>query len=465
MKTHTVSLRIGNPVPLTELASHCELELNALKKLLCDEIRHHFYAFGTTPYFVEFSREFNDYVLRAGPVIGRIVCGRLVIEISPKFQHLEIGKCLQLAHYSQALQLVNHSSQISPDLVSDLDPISGVDYFAQAFLNAVQDCVNSGLIQRSSEVVEPDRDFAGKLEVSRHVELGANPLEPIVRKKKRSHDGIFNSVLKSALMVCKETCGSPGIRGLSNSLLLQFQDCEDLRDLDEALNTRFRSSVRRVDYEHALALAEIILTGFDPNSDSETGFTPNFTINLDVLFEVFCAFEISNRISEEHFSVSLQETTSHNITPKLDAKDICPDVVVKPYNEGHRTVVLDTKNKFSLSSSDTSYISNSDVFQIVYYSIRYGSNVGVLLYPGDKDSRTQYPIPGSEGSTAYERKRKNAVEKMHSSGKDIFVIQTPAEFYLVTWRIDLSGTLHDTKKSVAELCQFVTDVSAEEILN
>ena len=210
----------------------------------------------------------------------------------------------------------------------------------------------------------------------------------------------------------------------------------------------------------------LILNGFKSKIGGDKSFSPYFTINLDYLFEKYCAFEIGKLMANKSCQVLIQQSNNHNFIPGLDAKKICPDIIVKSTQEvDSRCIIVDTKNKFSLSTEDNTSISNSDIFQIFYYAMAFKSNIGILLYPGDNRTATTYPIMGSEGLNSYKIKRNNKINEMLQSGKDIFCMNNGAHvFYLVTWRINLSDTLKDTRQSIAELCQFIADAATNKIL-
>jgi 5-methylcytosine-specific restriction enzyme subunit McrC len=448
------SLRIGKPISIDYIAVEAGLSLDETKSLVSSEIKKHYSSYGNEPFSIEYSRNSDGYILRARSSVGKLDCGVFYITIHPKFENLDLGKCLQLAHYSQSYNLVQHNNQICEELVSEEDVLQGIDYFALSFVSTVQDCINDGLIQVFSASEKTDPELKGKLVVAKHVNNGGNPLEPITQINSRSINCHVNQILKAALLRCIDKCEHNHIRTLASGLLISFKDCGDPVDTDFL---EMKSSIPRPDYDRALALAEVILNGFSSSEGDAESFAPCFTMDLDKIFEGYCSYEIRKILTEAKFEVISQDKKNHRFSPSLVCKNISPDIVVRCLEPSGRTVILDSKNKFSLLSDSETSISNSDIFQIYYYAKSYGSNVGILIYPGSSANYTRFPIKSAEGAAAYLKKQSQRINQMMQSGNDIFKLDIgeSQDFYLVLWRLNLSGSLHETRKSVAELCMFI----------
>jgi|GEM_PF-1693223 len=462
-----ISLRIGNEITIPEVAEACGIfDDFQIKSLLERKIREYYALFGSEPYCIEYSRKKDSYIIRANSTIGIVNCDFFILEILPKFETLMIGKCLQMAHSSSSNNLVNHNNDICESNISDSDILNGVDYFALALNSAIQDCINGGLITSFTFYTRPDPELKGHLNINRHISTGANPLAPQTIKNSRTEDCKINSILKMALEICIIECNNHAIKSISSSLIRSFKDVSTIPVENLNISIDEITSIPRPDYERALALSEIILNGFTSTKGGRDSFTPYFTINLDYLFERYCSFEIENLMNKISYQVFVQSEKKHDFSPSIDAKKICPDIIVKSTQDSdHRSIIIDTKNKFSLSSDENISISNNDIYQIFYYSLTFQTNVGVLLYPGDDKISTSYPIMGSEGKVKYEAKRNKKIKEMLESGKDIFCKENDNQvFYLVIWRVNLSGTLQDTKESIVEFCQFIADVSTNKIL-
>ena len=100
-----------------------------------------------------------------------------------------------------------------------------------------------------------------------------------------------------------------------------------------------------------------------------------------------------------------------------------------------------------------------------YYAETLQSDCAVLVYPGNGQSHNKYPIKGSESESSYQSKRQRSLEAMLNEGNCIYSLpkNDSSNFHLVIWRINLTGTLKDTRYSMAQLGQFLADLLSAEI--
>ena len=471
--THDIPVviaKVGEALPLSKIADEDPTLGEAeIKILLEGQIREHYSLFGIDPFKLEYSRPIEGYLLRPNAVVGLINCGSFILQISSKFEDVEIGKWLQLAHYASATSLVNHNNDVTETAVSDQDSLVGLDYFVLSLVSAVYDCVNQGLLYENANWHGPDPNFRGKLHVANHVKDGASPYQVQTVQRIKNTNCLPNAVIRTALDICIAKCANEKLRGLCTGLLPHFAQARSLTQENAKIECDYVSSIPRPDYEKALALSKIIIDGFFAEEGETESFIPYYTIDLDKLFESFVSFDIRAMLRPEAYRVVLQGTKPHPIVPNLATNFISPDIIVEPMLAAeHKAIILDAKNKYSLvETSGAPKIANPDIYQMVYYCLALDTNVAILVYPGNAKNHTKYPIPGSEGKAKYESKRKKALEKMFESGNCAFKFRAKSAepgIYLIAWRLNLSGTLRSTRESVAQLCQFVADCSSGEIL-
>ena len=462
-----IRLSISEEVTLDEIANRAGIaEESKVRLVLESKIHEHYALYGHEPYEIRFNRKRKGYVVKANSTIGLVDCGEFILEIRPKHSNLSIGKCLQLAHRAQATDLVNHNSSISEQIVDENNELVGLDYFAMAFASAIQDCVNSGLITTHREDRIVDKSFNGKLDIQGHVSSGGNRLDINQVRSSRSINNVVNGILVFTLSTCIDKSASDDVRAVCQRLLFEFKGVLAIEYDESDFDIDSITSLPRPDYERALTLARIITGGFSVSEGGNPSFLPFFTLNLDYLFERYCHYELKQIVNENKYTVEDQVERVHPFAPKLRAKKVMPDIVVynKDAKKG-RCVVLDSKNKFSIGESEQLIISNQDIFQVHYYSMVFDTNVAILLYPSDKSSRSKYPLKSAESDEKYLLKKLKHVENMKTTGKDIFITTNRGgNFYLIVWRVDLSGNLKNTMSSVAELSQLVADISNYKIL-
>lgn len=468
---HMVHARVGKPLPLSELAAiDPTLSEIEIKVLLEAQIREHYGLFGSEPFKLEYSRELNGYAIRPNAVVGLINCERFCLQIGSKFPDVEIGKWLQLAHYAGATDLVNHNNDVAESAVSDQDHLAGLDYFVLSLVSATYDCVNQGLLTESSTWSGIDPNLRGKLHVANHVKDGGNPYRVHTTQQIKDAECKPNAVIRTALDLCVSQCTNEKLRGLCTGLLPYFSEVEPLV-LDNAhIDCEYVSSIPRPDYERALSLSKIIIDGFSSVEGDIESFVPYYTIDLDKLFEAFVSFAIKRMLREDLYRVTFQYSRPHPISPELAGNFISPDILVESKDEdAQKAVILDTKNKYSLvSKTGAPKIANADLFQMVYYCLALDTDIAVLVYPGNAENCTKYPIPGSEGRPQYEKKRNRALQRMFDERNCAFRFEVPSlksGITIVAWRINLSGTLRNTRDSIAQLCQFIADCSGGQILD
>jgi 5-methylcytosine-specific restriction endonuclease McrBC regulatory subunit McrC len=459
---------VGNPLAFSEISKKVGISSETdVRSLLQGQIKEHHRLFGTEPYKIEYNREKDSYQIRPNGIVGRIFCGNFVLEISSKFEGIEIGKWLQLSHYSGANHLVRHNNDVAESAISQQDTFAGIDYFALALTSSVQDCLNDGLIYEKGTRDGDDPNFRGKLNVRKHIQKGANPLNLQTTQNIKRFDCNANSLIKRALEVCVEKTANIKIRGLADIMLSHFSEVSAARVETEPVTYDFVSSLPRPDYGKALAISKIVLEGFSAVHGDDSSFLPYYTINLDELFEQYVGYELQKLLRKDSYIVDLQKKLPHPLVPELNDNFIVPDIVVRGDSDAEaRPVVIDAKNKYSmLSDSGAVRFSNQDLFQIVYYCQTVKTNIAIIVYPGDLGSSTTYPLQHSESKEQYLTKRERAVQSMFEDGNCAFKYKTEStEIYIIAWRINLAGSLHESRTAAAQLSQFIADCVKREIL-
>jgi len=444
-----------------------DLSQSEIRSTIERQLIEHKNLFGTEPFTIEYSAKSGLYELRPNSVIGRLNCGRFILEIGSKFPDIEIGKWLRLAHVCGSTHLVKHYNDSSESSLSDQDELQGLDYFALAFISSVFDCVNDGLLSVREEKIVERPELRGRLLTTEFVRRGANPLRPVTAQSSKSIDCSPNAVLKVAIELCIAESQSSRLRGLADNLLGYFSEVNTKGlELDQ-VDYEFVSSLPRVDYERALALAKVIIEGFQSLKGDNKDFLPFFTIDLDKLFEDFVSFELKRLLKSTKYNVEIQPKFPHKVSPELKDKYISPDILVGPVDPSKgKLVILDTKNKYSIIGADGKpNISNADIFQMGHYCQTLGTDLAILIYPGTKANFTKYPLMVSEGAVAYGNKRKKAFKYILENGENHFRFEgASSSFSLIIWRVDLQGHLKKTRESLAQLCQFTADCINEKVV-
>ncbi len=460
-----LKLSVGNPLSLEEISSSCpsytESEIISALKVAA---KKHKLSFGVEVFKLQYVVDKDGLVIIPGPAVGIVDCTFFRLTFEPKFSGISVGKCLALAQVSGSVELVNHSETIVEQEVSYDCLTSSIDYFSKAFLSSVYDVLQQGLIKTRVERSKVDPEVRGNIDFFNTIS-GASEF-PIVKVAEQTNDVSVNRFIKGAITEVIKSRACNDVKGVAGELLNVFNDVADnIPDINE-INLSSHTTLQRNDYEKCITLAQIIFDGFNYESGDESSFTPYFTINLDLLFERLVIQQLQVQILSESFDVRPQFEFDHPATPPMQLKFIKPDIVVLPKDSslGYKSVVVDSKNKYSMSGSDILSVSNSDLYQMTYYAQCFETNYAVLVYPGNKENCSKYPIPSSEGRVAYENKRSRAVEKIRSDSKSYVKLSFEnhsVDIYF--WRVDLTGTMKETEHSFAQLALFLTDLSKNEL--
>ena len=467
MKKPEIELGINNELSLGDISSRIEvLDTREIRYELEHKIKEHISLYNCEPYRISYSHKKNDYVVKANATIGLVNFKAFNLRINPKFLKLDIGKCLHLACYAKSHDLVKTSNNVCKKIIDEDVKLVGLDFFAYAFLTSVHDCINGGLLTSKNIIVQKDPLLRGKYEPHLHAKDGGNRNSPIVSSINRTYNHPLNRLLKNALNLCIRESKSEEIIGLCNNALSYFDDVELPSSGKKMQNHDKFLTLPRPDYKRASALANIINNGFSILPGDKTQFYPFFTLNLNELFEKYCYFELENTLKKDRFSLSYKKEFKHPFTPDLKSKFIAPDIILESNTLASRSIIIDTKNKFSISESGNLHVENEDLYQTFYYADVLGTDVVILLYPGDSINSSRYPLMGSEGTHKYSQKVERRVKEIKENGKEYFFYDSSrTRLHFIVWRVDLTGSLKNTQQSIAELCQFLSDVSKRKILN
>lgn len=453
----TASIKI--PLSVSQICSALpDLTEELVRRLLEDQIKEHFILFGIMPYGLEFDRKGNTYIIKPNSVIGRFDCHRFILEIKSKFEDTSIGKWLELSNLASADSSVLNARATSETLTEEDRPLSNADYFSLALVNSSLECLKNGFVTANIKSKLVSKELNGPLDLTRFVARGCNPSQLPITKYKKTLDCRPNQLVKAALQVVRDRTEDQNIRARSNELLLELKEVQSISEhTSNSLKLDDVSSIPRPDYTAALTLSRIILEGFSMVGGQENSFSPFFSIELDSLFEKLMATEVKRLLTDKYI-VEIQPKFDHPAQPKIKKSFFSPDLVISKRDSDMPKVVLDTKNKISVGSLGDTTITNADIYQMSYYCSALGSTIGVLVYPEIGGSITKYPLRGSEGESAYIKKQHSAIKKIAERGDLVHFTLNGTPIPVLTWRIRTSGTVYDTRKSIAELTTLLSDI-------
>lgn len=447
--TEIFDLSLGRTLPLREICEKLSKTNSEVLETTRTKIDEYTMLFGVKPLNLEYRPDVG-FVLRADSQIGYFVLDYFAIRISPKIRGLELSKVLMMAQKTNSGFLNIQNSRIQSTLVSDAN-FSGFELLSLSFLDCLEVVIRNGIIFGWDEDEDVTNANHGQIRIDDWINAGKTlpiPRSEVGKKINTPINRFLFNALNSVIS------GSSDSEVISFALELQLSmtgvEISQIEETFESLTSQVLNYPRE-DYKKAYVFARALLEGgrFDQvDGDSPM---PSFVLNLDVIFEQYCAFMLNQILDSEVYEVELQRPYSHESQPDLPGV-IQPDIVVRN-SKNSKCVVIDTKNKSVLfESGKAASLPSQDIYQLVYYAQRLKAESAILLYPGVKVGKT-FPIQGSESPEEYEGKIDRFMDETSDSRYLLF--PKSAKVRLTPWQVDLSGNLENTELSIVSLAFFI----------
>lgn len=451
-----LSLQPGHVLSLNLIADKIGVPASDLERELKDILDQSYRNFGSKAFSFEYVGS-SGTVLRSESHVGVLRGGRTTIELKPKIPGFNIGKALSMAQeVSENLLKIDPQSKITSQISPDED-YKPLDVIAFPFLESVETICRNGLARKFEEVIVVSNRSSGTILFQEWIEKGLIP-PPVKSDLDTSFDILPNRIIAAAINFCLNNCKTQKIKNLCRTYLSELEGVSsDLGFMDIAQLKLHTFSLPRPDYERCLYLSLSILGSFDIQASGTGNFIPSVIVDLDRVFEEYCSIRIKKHLNPKKFEVSLQSEIAHPVTPTISGF-FKPDVVIKNKQSGKR-IVLDLKNKYSKTLlGDTRGLSNSDIFQLLYYARAVSATAGLLVYPA-VDPVIQFPIRTSESDKKYEER----IEKFDNNEENKFLLffkQKEIAQTLVAYEINLGGPMSETVKSIVSLCLLIERLTA-----
>lgn len=453
-----VYLSLNQEVYLQDISTKYfdKITLSDIIKYVQLGIEEHYYHFGTKPFTLEFSPK-QGYFIRATSSVGKVHTGPLEIVIESKLPGLDIGKCIGLAQSGKNNSLKINSNSLTRSMLSDEISYSTTDFFAFGLLDAVLSIRHNGLARTFQEIFSSNNKIKGNIDIQQTINQGRSLLSPIICDVEPNYDIFPNQIIAKALDLCASTSGQSEIIKLAQIHLLFFEEHDvQTNEVIDPASIEFIShqfNLPRKDYEKAFSFAVYILKKNGLSIEGELIDIPSFTLDMDVVFEEFVGYQLLSMLDENFFDVYIQPEFNHVILPEITSKKIIPDIIIKNKNTG-KVVIVDTKNKYSqIAEKGIWRVSNNDLYQMSYYAHTLNTDRCILVYPSLKPP-FQFPINlGSKSKEAFEKDLEKGFDKVEKNYQ--YRLFDDGSLKITPYYIDLSGSLLNSKKSAATLCQLI----------
>ena len=446
----------GSLLPIAQICLEYGIPEDDVLRRLQHLLTYSWTHFGTKCFQLEFDSQ-RGYVIRALAAVGFIADDYIRVLLEPKIQGVGLEKALAMSQSAGDSRFKVGNKQVSAS-ISDAQEYPLVDLLGFAFCDSVMSLLRGGLVKNWKD--ESSRGWAinGPIDVQAFAEQGGSP-PPTAIVTADNFNVSANRVICSALAKVSKTSRNPSLISLSNSLYSTLSEL-GIKSLDvQELNSETLSlfTTPRPDYEITLGYANSLLLQGQLNFDGISELIPNFTMDMDYVFENFCSFQLAESLDKAVFEVKLQFSFNHNATPELSGRSFVPDIYVKNLLSGKKAI-LDVKHKFAdLETDGKPTIGNADLFQQFYYQQSLGADIVIALYPTVKPV-WEFPLPKSEALAQYSRK---GDEAMMSEALPKLVIDTSASsMTLFQIQIDLSGSLKNSIDSVKRVAFMIQKLLA-----
>jgi 5-methylcytosine-specific restriction endonuclease McrBC regulatory subunit McrC len=323
----------------------------------------------------------NRARLDGSNLVGRALCGGLIIEIREKIQ----GALLSLLKAgSPSLKTVAAEAPLT-----ELGPL--IALLAQAFVDEIRSYVSRGREWVYESQRRRSSTIGGRLNISETMRLRASGLRYLASFDRQtiSHATEMNRLLYAGLreieVLARLVPIGDNLLSSARAMSLFFEDCRDAEiifgssDMLARSTQALRESGNYEEYDGMLALAGILLShnSFDP-ADPLPGVAPfSWFVNLANLFEN-AVRRVLIEIVAEGSHVTPGRTSSLSVFPAASMLVADPDIVVDTLSG---VIVGDVKYKYWSGSADA-----SDLYQLLIHASAFNAERTFLVFPSDSYS-------------------------------------------------------------------------------
>lgn len=308
--------------------------------------------------------------------VGVIQIGNLTIEILPKIdKHYDDKKSMR----DLLVKMLHRTGDITLEKAETawLNKTSGslFELYLRLFLRQVSELVSQGLPKHYSLYRANEPFIRGRLLMPEQLKYNLIRKDRIfVEYKRYSTDHRFNRILKQALtIICRS---SKNLKSEAAELLAHFENVSDQMFVPTDF-LRLCYSRKTECYRPAITLAELIITGFQPDLKYGELHVVAFLFDMNLLFERYIADEIGRECRRIGSLFKMKSQVSKVFWRHSDSnsrKMIRPDIVLETPSG---TFVLDTKWKIL----NEVYSDDGDLKQLYTYSLQFESPHVFLIYP------------------------------------------------------------------------------------
>lgn len=347
----------------------------------------------------------NPRSLRTHQFVGVARVGDLQVEILPKLDGLPVPA--QVRQSLLAMLAVTQDLEVSASEVAGF--LEGSEPFlcalARLYCRRLLEAVRRGL--RQEYVLHQDllSHLRGKVDWPAQAKLQVSQrLEFNCVFDDRSEDTALNRTLKGALLRAGAMLESARIANLVTELRHALDGVSDQLPPVEQV-ARLRTDRMNHHLAPLLALAKLILGNRNPDlGRAAQGDRHTYALvwDMNTLFEEYIGRLAQKAWSSTNILVELQDRAAvylaQEVSKRQNAFLLRPDILVR--RSGHPCLVADSKWKRLDPHRRHLGVSEADVYQILAYAHRYGTEQALLLYPhhpalGAPGGKREFQVQGA----------------------------------------------------------------------
>jgi 5-methylcytosine-specific restriction enzyme subunit McrC len=326
-------------------------------------------------------------MLRLNQFVGVVRRGDLKLEILPKLDGCSGNE--QIRRNFLAMLAVTQALDVRASEVVEFHESSEpfICALARLYCRRLLDAVRMGLRQDYIHQHDLLSHIRGKVDWPSQVKIQVTQrLDFSCIFDERSEDTPLNRTLKAALLAAGDILeDDERASGLVTNLRHVLDGISDVCPTSEQI-ARVQTDRMSGHLAPLLVLAKLILGNSTPDlGRSARGSKGTYAIvwDMNVLFEEYVGRMVGEVMVPKGFSVDLQEGAAAYLASEAATRKkaflLRPDILVRDRRKP--TIIADTKWKRLDRNQPNLGVSSADVYQMLAYANRYGTDSVVLVYP------------------------------------------------------------------------------------
>lgn len=322
--------------------------------------------------------------IRFANYVGVIKVGDLTIEVLPKTDRDDLGSNSWQQILLQMLEIsINVKAKVTTFADIRIRKQNVLDAYFELFLKETENLLHHGLVKKYRDQVGDQKFLKGRLIINK--QLSKNLIQAqrfFVSSTIYDRDNLYNGILYKTLSCISGLKHSLEITQLSNKLLLDFPECQDVVT-NEFLFRKIKYDRKTARYRRAIELAKIILLNYHPDIKGGCNNLLAIMFDMNYLWENYIFHIIQKASTEKNLECMAfaQSSAAFWRHPDKWTLHLVPDIVIQ--KRDGQIFILDTKWKYDSGTSP------EDIRQLFAYGQYFAAKNRYLLYPTNAHTKVE----------------------------------------------------------------------------